>query len=69
MQQNFIFNRYDMDFLKCIFTIVLCISLCFGDDPAPYKEEYLTQYLNHFSFNDDRTFQQRYLYNGKFLFY
>lgn len=33
-------------------------------DPAPFKTGWITQYVNHFSFNDDRTFQQRYLYNG-----
>jgi hypothetical protein len=30
-----------------------------------YKTAYVTQYLDHFKFNDDRTFQQRYLYNGE----
>ena len=31
----------------------------------PWKTFYYTQQLDHFNFNDDRTFQQRYLVNGK----
>jgi hypothetical protein len=33
----------------------------------PFKTFYMEQYLDHFNFKDDRTFQMRYLVNGKFL--
>ena len=32
----------------------------------PWTTFYYTQTLDHFNFNDDRTFQQRYLVNGNF---
>ena len=31
----------------------------------PFKTQYITQFLDHFNSRDDRTFQQRYLINGK----
>ncbi len=31
----------------------------------PFKTFYMEQYLDHFNLKDDRTFQMRYLLNGK----
>jgi hypothetical protein len=30
----------------------------------PFKTAYIEQFLDHFNLKDDRTFQQRFLYNG-----
>jgi hypothetical protein len=35
-------------------------------DSPPFKTFHVTQFLDHFNLKDDRTFQQRYLVNGKY---
>ena len=37
------------------------------DSIPAFKTFYITQKIDHFNFRDDRTFQQRYLLNGKLL--
>ena len=37
------------------------------DSIPAFKTFYITQKVDHFNFRDDRTFQQRYLLNGKSL--
>jgi hypothetical protein len=39
----------------------------FKDVPG-YQTFYYKQFIDHFNFNDDRTFQQRYLVNGSNFF-
>jgi hypothetical protein len=37
-----------------------------NEDSTPtYETFYIDQYVDHFNFNDNRTFKQRYLLNGK----
>ena len=34
----------------------------------PYQEKYITQFVDHFNYRDQRTYQERYLLTGKMNF-